>query len=45
MNDQHPARAFPGKGIAHGLVAHTCGFPIGKRELLGNVAELGQDRA
>jgi predicted helicase len=31
------------KGIAHGLVAHTCGFPIGKRELLGNIAELGLD--
>ena len=31
------------KGITHGLVAHTCGFPINKRELLGNIAELGLD--
>jgi superfamily II DNA or RNA helicase len=31
------------KGIAHGLVAHTCGFPINKRELLGNIGELGLD--
>ena len=31
------------KGIKHGLVAHTCGFPINKRELLGNIAELGLD--
>jgi predicted helicase len=31
------------KGITHGLVAHTCGFPINKRALLGNTAELGLD--
>ena len=31
------------KGIKHGLVGHTCGFPINKRELLGNIAELGLD--
>jgi len=31
------------KGITHGLVAHICGFPINKRELLGNIAELGLD--
>jgi predicted helicase len=31
------------KGITHGLVAHTCGFPINKRELLGNIGELGLD--
>ena len=31
------------KGITHGLVAHTCGFPINKRDLLGNIAELGLD--
>jgi predicted helicase len=31
------------KGIKHGIVAHTCGFPINKRELLGNIAELGLD--
>lgn len=31
------------KGIRHSLIAHTCGFPIGKREFLGNVAELGLD--
>jgi superfamily II DNA or RNA helicase len=31
------------KDIRHGLIAHTCGFPIGKREFLGNVAELGLD--
>ena len=30
-------------GIKHGLVGHTCGFPINKRELLGNIAELGLD--
>jgi predicted helicase len=31
------------RGIKHGLIAHTCGFPINKRELLGNVAEIGLD--
>jgi superfamily II DNA or RNA helicase len=31
------------KGIKHGIVGHTCGFPINKRELLGNIAELGLD--
>jgi len=29
------------RGIKHGLIAHTCGFPINKRELLGNIAEIG----
>jgi predicted helicase len=31
------------KGVAHGLIAHTCGFPVTKRKFLGNVAELGLD--
>jgi superfamily II DNA or RNA helicase len=31
------------KGIKHGLVGHTCGFPINKRKFLGNISELGLD--